>query len=166
MGRLPSYFAGREITARTPYNMEGELTLAPSLSGRTYPDSTFLNAVNRPFEVHRLIPRVVALDAESLPISTQPSQLDLLMNLVKANIENLTANDKMTKSAQLISTLVKGTSEQTWEWAEPYYLPNGHQFTVALDTLALPAGVSYTQLKIAFNFQGFLLQVAPPSESR
>jgi hypothetical protein len=166
MGRLPSTFAGREITARTPYNMEGEIILAPSLSGQTYPDSTFLNAVNRPFEVHRMVPRVIALDDEELPVDPQPSDLDLLMNLVKITVENLTANDKMTKAAQLISTLVKGSAEQTWEWAEPYYLPNSHQFLVTLNTEPLPDAADYTQLKIAINFQGFLLQVAPASESR
>lgn len=165
MGRLAVRYADLTIQDMFPYNMKTQLTLAPSVSGQFFPSADLLNTQSLPFAVHRMIPRVIALDSNALPMSTQPDQ-ELLMSLVELRMELQGLNQNMTKTPVSIDNLIKGSSERTWEFAEPFVLPNSYGLLVAADTAALPAGVSYTQLKIKLNFQGFLLQVAPPSEFR
>jgi hypothetical protein len=66
----------------------------------------------------------------------------------------------MTKSPTLIDTLVKGTSERTWELADPQYLPNNAQLVITLDALAFPTsfeGLGIDGLRVCFTLQGFLL---------
>lgn len=166
MGRLALSYADLKIQDMFPYNMDTELTLAPSTSGTLFPSADLLNTQDKPFAVHRMIPSVTALDSNALPLATQPSEIDVLFFLVSLRIELQGLNQNATKTPVRIKNLVKGTSEKTWEFAEPFVLPNGYGLLIAADVGALPAGVSYTQLRIALNFQGFLLQVAPPSEFR
>jgi len=176
MGRLPDRWANRIITMRIPYTMEGELVLAGSASGKQFPDATFTNNVDMPFEIHRTIPRVTGLDASS---NVQPNQMsqDTLGELVRLRINDFGKNVLLTKNPTLISTLTKGSSERTWEFADPYYLVRAEGLQVVCDTLVLPTwdgaqlpasppGNALANLRIEIVFQGFLLQVAPPSNTR
>jgi hypothetical protein len=176
MGRLPDTFAQRKITMRIPYSMEGELVMMGSQSGVQFPDATYTNNVDMPFEGHRMIPRVAGLDSSG---NVQPTQLsdEVLGQLVRLRINDFGKNVVMLKNPALIDTLTKGTSERTWEWADPYYLVRSEGFQVISDTLVLPVwdgnqipvvppANPLAQLRIAIVFQGFLLQVAPPSNSR
>jgi len=177
MGRLPSQWAGRDITMRIPYEMAGELILSASNSGVQYPDAVFTNNVDMPFEAHRVIPRVTALNATSIVVPNQPSQ-DLLQSLIRCRINDFGKNVIMTKNPTIMNLLTKGSSERTWEFAEPYYLVRSEGFQVVLDTLAFPAiwdGAQIvtspatnpiTNLRVEFGFQGFLCVVAPPSNTR
>lgn len=161
MGRLAVRYADLNIQDMFPYAMDTELTLAPSVSGQFFPNSDLLNTQDKPFAVHRMIPSVTALDEDGLALSTQPN-IDVLFFLVQLRIELQGLNQLMTKTPVRIKNLVKGSSELTWEFAEPFVLPNSYGLLVSADVAAFPAGVSYTQLLIALNFEGFLLQVAPP----
>lgn len=165
MGRMPDTFADKKIKARFPYCMPGEMTLAFSTSGQLFPDVTFTNTTVYPFEIHRLIPRVYGLDANGLLVSTQPD-FSTLAALVRLDILDFRMDLKMTKAPTLIDALVKGSSERTWEWAEPYTLPNSGGFQVGATSLAAPAGFTPTQLRVAITFEGFQLQLAAPSDSR
>lgn len=177
MGRLPSEWAGRPITMRIPYEMAGELILAGSTSGTQYPDAVFTNNVDMPFEAHRAIPRVTALDDANIAVPNQPSQ-DLLQSLIRARINDFGKNVIMTKNPTLLNLLTKGNSERTWEWAEPYYLTRSEGFQVVLDALTFPpiwdgAQIVTAQpttpivsLRVEFAFQGFLCVVAPASNTR
>jgi hypothetical protein len=167
MGRLPDTFAGQKITARFPYNMPAELVIGFSQNGVTFPDVVFTNQVDKPFEIHRLLPRVAALDNNQLLLGTQPDQ-DTLQALVRLDILDFRTDQKFTKAPTLIRDMVKGTSERTWELAEPYTLPNSGGFQIAVTTLAEPASLvaTVTSLKIELNWQGFLIQIAAPSDSR
>jgi hypothetical protein len=176
MGRLPSTWANREITMRIPYEMPGEIIMQGSQSGTQFPDAVFTNNIDMPFECHRMIPRITALDDANGVLPNQPSQ-DMLAELVRLRINDFGKNVIMTKNPTLINLLTKGSSERTWEWAEPYYLIRSEGFQVVVDTLALPTwdGAQIptavpvdplVSLRIEVGFQGFLLQVAPPSNTR
>lgn len=168
MGRLPSQFAGRNITFRVPYQMAGELTLGFSSSGTQYPDAVFSHQIDKPFEIHRVIPRITALDGSGLVLATQPTQ-DTLTELVRLFIFDFSKNEAMMKSPTLVSLITKGSSERTWEWAEPYTIVRSEGFQVRVDTLAIPNpnfNPAVTSLRMELSFQGFLLVVAPPSENR
>ena len=167
MGRLPDSWAGRKITMRIPYEMAGELSLTTLQAGVQFPDATFLHNVDKPFEVHRVKPFITALDAGSLPVASQPAQQTLLA-LVRARVADLGKNELMTKAPTLLALLTKGDAEQTWEWAEPYTIVRSESFQVVLDALSLAnfAGAGITRLSVGIAFQGFLLVVAPASESR
>lgn len=167
MGRLPSSFGGRTITARSPWTMAGELELSTAQPGIQFPDATFLNNTDRPFEIHRMIPFVIAEDAQKLALGTQPVE-DLLASLVRIKITDLGKNNPLTKSPTLLRLLVKGSSEFTWEWADPYYLAKSEQFQVICDALAFPASLTDTMsfIKIGINFEGFFVSVGPASDVR
>jgi hypothetical protein len=167
MGRLPSTWGGKIIQERVPYDMPGEITIAASQTGLQYPDATFQNTQNKPFEIHRVIPRVYALDGTVLwfdPTAVQVPSPDFLASLVRVNIEDLGLNQKLTKAPTLIDTLTKGSSERTWEFADPHYLPNNAQLQVVLDCLAFPTGfdADIDGLRVCITLQGFMLVVGPP----
>lgn len=176
MGRLPTEFAKKQITMRYPYEMAGELILAGSQSGVQFPDAMFQNNIDMPFECHRMIPRITGLNSSGNVMATQPSQ-DLMQELVRVRIVDFGKNVVMTKNPTLLNTLTKGSSERTWEWADPYYLIRSEGFQVSCDTLVLPVfdgnqipvtpvTMQLTSLRIEIVFEGFMLQIAPPSNVR
>lgn len=165
MGRLPDSWAGRKITMRIPYEMPGELLLTSAQSGAQFPDATFLHNVDKPFEVHRLKPFVTALDNQGNIISPQIAQ-ETLQSALRVRIADVGKNEIMTKSPTLLPLLTKGSAEQTWEWAEPYTIVRSESFQVTADALAYTNLANVVYLRLALTFQGFLLVIAPPSESR
>ncbi|MGH7176520.1 MAG: hypothetical protein ACREJC_03980 [Tepidisphaeraceae bacterium] len=161
---------------RIPYSMPGEIIMQGNQSGTQFADVTFTNNIDMPFEAHRMIPRIVGLDDANNMLATQPSQ-EQLQELVRARINDFGKNVIMTKNPAFFNTLVKGSSERTWEWADPYYLIRSEGFQVVCDTVTLPVfdgnqipvappTVPLVSLRIEVTFQGFLLQVAPPSNTR
>jgi hypothetical protein len=168
MGRLPATFGGRIITARQPQSFAGEVKLTSAQPGVQFPDATFLNSTDRPFEIHRMIPFVVAQDANDVALAVQPAQ-DLLMALARTKITDLGKGPtSLMKSPTLIRLLVKGNSERTWEWADPYYLAKSEQFQVVNDALTFPVDLQETMfsIKIGMNFEGFFITIGPPSDVR
>jgi hypothetical protein len=164
MGRLPDTFAGKKIYYRQPYEVAGDIGVTTGLLNQLFPDATFQNATDKPFEIHRVIPYVVALDAGGLPILAQPDQ-GLLQALIRLYITDLAKDAPLTKVPTLVSSLVKGSSERTWEWAEPYYLAKSEQFQVTINTQAFPAGFAgagITSLRVYITFEGFFVVITPP----
>lgn len=168
MGRLPEMWAGRKITMRVPYEMAGEITLTSLQSGLQFPDATFLHNIDKPFEIHRCKPVVTALDTNGIPESDQPSQ-ETLLQLAKVRITDLGINETITKASTLLALLIKGTAENTWEWAEPRTIVRAENFQIVAEAVDLTNFVAdgvLTKLKLSWIFEGFLLIVAPASESR
>lgn len=165
MGRLPATFAGRIITARQPWDMSGEVALTTAQPGIQFPEATFLNNTDRPYEIHRMIPFVVAQDSDGVALPAQPDQ-DLLSSLIRMKINDLGKVTQLIRSAALIRTLVKGNSERTWEFADPYYLVKSEQLQVINDALAYPTIANLVSLKVCVSFQGFFVTLGPPSEAR
>jgi hypothetical protein len=115
-----------------------------------------------------MIPRLTGLDSTGLVNSIQPPQ-DVLVEFVRLLITDFSKNEQMMKSPQLVSTITKGSSERTWEWAEPYTIVRSEGFQVRVDTLPPPAvafNPAIVSIRIELAFQGFLIVVAPPSEQR
>lgn len=145
--------------------MAGEVSLTTAQPGIQFPEATYLNSTDRPFEIHRMIPFIVAQDSDGIALPTQPDQ-DLLSSLIRTKINDLGKVTQMLKSATLIRTLVKGNSERTWEFADPYYLVKSEQLQVINDALAFPVIANLVSLKVCMDFQGFFVTLGPPSESR
>ena len=180
MGRLPLKFAGKDITWRVPYTMPGEIDVAELTNGKVFPEATFLHNVDKPFEIHRMIVRIVAKG--SVPgtdlatpqiFETQP---DTLEERVKLRVTDLSKNENMTKSATLVSNLL-AFNTGFWDWEEPYTIVRSEGFQVQIDTLekpiwcilnteCKPENAVFTLFKVEVTFQGFLVVVAPPSETR
>lgn len=165
MGRLPATFADRPIYNRVPYAMYGELEILSNQINTVFPSATFENNTDKPFEVHRVIPRFLALDAEGIPLPVQPDQ-DLLGNLVKVTIDLLGFEQKMLKQPTRPVSLVKGTAERTWEWADPHYLNRANGFTVGVQGMVFPAIDDLNSILVEITFEGFLCVIHPPSNNR
>lgn len=166
MGRLPTYFAGRQITHRTPYEMGGTVTLDAESSGVYFPQPTFMHQFDQPFEIHRMIPRVIALDDEGAPLATQVDPL-ILEFMTKVMITSLTPVATITKAAERISGLVKGNDEHTWEFADPFTLVRSEGLIVVADNLLAAAFITdYAATALQIVFQGFQIVVAPPTDTR
>jgi hypothetical protein len=180
MGRLPTHFADQRIKFRIPYTMPGELVLGLSATGVLFPDSTFLHNVDKPFEVHRVVVNTYPFDDGTPPDPLDPlfcgqipDHEKILRNFVRTRIQDTSKNELMNKSAQLLSTLVKDNSA-TWEWEDPYTIVRSEGFTVSADCL-LAAGypitvdavtVNVENVRFGLTFEGYLIVVAPPSETR
>lgn len=165
MGRLPSTWAGRQIQSRWPYEISGEFIIQSAEAGQQYPDATFQNGQDKPFEIHRLIPRIYALDSDNVLLSTQPDQ-ELLLGLVRARITDLGREQLITKNPTLLGALVKGSAERTWEFAEPMYIIRSEQIQIVLDALTFPTISGLNKLRVVVTFEGFVCIVAPPGENR
>lgn len=176
MGRLPSQWAGRDITMRIPYAMEGELILTTGQTGIQFNTALFTNNVDMPFECHRLIPRIAGLDSSG---NVQPTQIDqgVLGEYFRLRLADFGKSILLLKNPALIDSLTKGSSERTWEWADPYYLIRSEGFQATIDALTFPTWDgeqipqnpplnALNQMRVTLTFQGFLLQVAPPSNTR
>lgn len=165
MGRLPEMWAGRKITMRVPYEMAAELQITSQQTGQQFPADVFLHNIDKPFEIHRVKPFVVALDANRVPLNPQPDQATM-QSLLRVAINDFGKNEKMTKNATLLGLLVKGTAESTWEWAEPYTIERAEGFQVTVDALSFANFATVGALALGWIFEGFLLVIAPPSQSR
>lgn len=166
MGRLPATFANQEIKARQPWSTFGEKIVTSGQANQLYADALFQNSTDKPFEIHRLVPRCLALDVNGTALITQPDQ-DLLQSLVRITIKDLGKDTNLLKTATPLTTLVKGTAERTWEWAEPYYLVKSEQFQVQVTAATFPAfDLAVAQLAVWLNFEGFFIVVAPPGSGR
>lgn len=163
MGRLPAQFGQRGITFRVPFSMPAELIVAAGHVGVQFPEASFLHNSDKPFEIHRLIPRLTGLN-ELEAIIVPLVDPDVLARTTRIRVFDFSKNENLTKNAQLISSLTKGTAEQTWEWAEPYVLTRSEGFQVTVDNIATADIAENTRVEL--TFQGFLIVVAPPSEAR
>lgn len=165
MGRIATRFAGLQVMDMVPYSMSTRLTLAASVSARQFPNADWLNTNVYPFAVHRMIPRIIALDSNSLPLATQPD-LEVREALVSISLNLQGFNMPMTKDMNPIpvGNLVGGsTSERYWRFEEPFVLPNSYGVVASATTGAFPASVTYTQLQITLVLEGFNLIVAQPT---
>ena len=169
MGRLPTHFAGRLITARQPQSFAAEVILTSAQLGQPFPEGSFLNNTDRPFEIHRVIPFLIALDINNVSLNPQPDQ-DLMMGLMRMKITDLgNGPTSFMKSTTMIRALVKGDMERTWEFADPYYLVKSNQLDVTCDALTFPANgaiANLNGLKLCLNFEGFFITIAPASDAR
>ncbi len=168
MGRLPEFFAGtnkvpQRITFRSPYTMGDVINVPSSSAGAQFAPDVFTHSVDRPFEIHRAIPRAYSVNSSGIIIVPQPP-LELILGCINQSIQDYGKQARFQKASTPIMTSVKGTSEVTWEWAEPYYLEKDEGLITALDSLVYP--FTNSTVRVAWAYQGFLLTLAPASERR
>lgn len=165
MGRLPNNYAGHPITGRDPYVMYGEMALASGGPNIEFPPATFQCGTDKPLEIHRMIPRLLALDSQGVALPTQPDQ-ELLAALVSFTCKLSNREQAMTRVPTRIFAVTKGSAERTWEWADPEYLERSTGFTVSIQASAFPSIQNLSTILVCFAFEGFMIQIAAPSESR
>lgn len=179
MGRLRDTFAGRPVTFRVPYTMSGELTVTNGQVGVQFPEATFLENTDKPFEVHRVIVRLTPFDDSATPvilspvfIGAVPDLMTILQKYVRVRIRDFSKNENLTKAAQLVGTLEK-QNELTWEWEDPYTLVRSEGFEVTCDNNLTTFGITVGNttknvgaLRFEVAFEGFLIVIAPASEQR
>ena len=165
MGRLPATFADCEVKDRFPYALEGEMAMATASRGVQFPDALFTNGTDKPFECHRMIPRLYARASNNTLLVTQPDQ-ELLAGLIRLDIVINNLEQKLTKAPSLVGTLTKGSAERTWEFADPCYLVRSSGFQVTVDSVTYPAIENLNNILVSITFQGFLLVIHPPTPNR
>lgn len=165
MGRLPETYAGHLIVGRDAYAMYGELAIGSAGPNIEFPPATFQCGTDKPLEIHRLIPRLVALDSSNVALPTQPAQ-DLLAALVKLTCKLSNLEQAMTRVPTRIIALTKGESERTWEWGDPEYLERSTGFTVTIESSTFPSIQNLASILVCLNFQGFMVRIKAPSENR
>jgi hypothetical protein len=174
MGRLPLMFEGRQITFRIPYAMPGEMAVPPSQNGLVFAAATFLHNLDKPFEIHRVIPRLTGLDTNGAVTEPQP---DTLEKRIRLNITDEGKNERITKAPALVENLITA-NRRSWEFEDPYTIVRGEGFQVGVDSLSYPPVCvlgancdSFTlttivNVRVSVVFEGYLVVVAPPSETR
>lgn len=188
---LPQRFDGQEIKFRIPYTMPGELALdlanTPPFSTQ-FPAATFLHNVDKPFEIHRMIPRLTLLGQDEsendvVIIPADPKVVTGLEKCVRLRIDDTSKNEKWTKAACSIEDLVR--NDRVWTMDAPYTIVRSEGFNVEVDvqrfapnplnvaTIACTSGevstqacTTVTKIRVDIDFQGYLIVIAPPSETR
>lgn len=182
MGRLPVKYADKLIKFRIPFTMPGELVISRSTTGLLFADSTFLHNTDKPFEIHRMIVTIAAMDNATPPLiinvplagALGAGQMDVILrDYVRLRIQDTAKNELLTKAAQLVSNLVRNNTG-AWEWEEPYTIVRSEGFTISVDTI-VPANfviavgetsATVANLRVGITFEGFLIVIEPPSETR
>lgn len=152
MGRLKDTYNGRKIEKRIPYTMHADLNMAVSTSGNSFADSAFMHTVDKPFEVHRVSVHATAVDSSNVPTTalTTPNN----QTFCRVDIQDTAGNERMTKSAQRVETLVNDQTK-LWEWDDPYTIEYQQGFTVTGDNQN-----ASTRFRIEMTFHGYLLKLA------
>lgn len=143
--------------------MAGELILASAQPGVQFPEATFLHNVDKPFEIHRMIPLVTEMDDATPPLVDPAPIAGPINKLIRLRVVDTSKNENLTKVSTLIASLVKANTN-TWEWEDPYTLVRSEGLQVTCDSLTYPAGVD--NIRVEISFQGFLIVIAPPTETR
>lgn len=164
---LPSEFEmdGKRlrITDRKAYDMPGS-TLVPNNSlGFAFPDSVFLNGLDKVFEIHGLRISIAAFNDATPPAQISPAIAavfeEVLYQYIRLRLWG-EGRDPITKSNTLASVLVKRDT-RTWEFRRPYYLLNGRQIQAECDNIVAAnftsGGVTIAQLRVDVTFFGALL---------
>lgn len=165
MGRLPATYAGMPIMFRVPFVMQTTKIITSGQNGVSFPEAPVTHGIDKPFEVHRMIPRITGLDSDDVPLYVQPDD-DLMAALVSITLRDFGKNQTLLKVPSAINSLTRGSAERTWEWAEPYYLKQGDGFEIGARAVDFPDSYTADGLRVQISFEGFLVVLAPPMDRR
>jgi hypothetical protein len=173
-GLIPESFADQFIRFRIPYIMPGEKITLENTAGDFFPEGVFLHNVNKPFEIHSVSVRLTLLDEETPPalIDAQPVTLG---RRVRLSVTDTSKNEPLTKAPTLVDNLINSVqgSEGQWIWPVPYTIVRQEGLQVQIDVQSL-AGmfnqngeqIQTQSVRVELAFQGYLLIVAPASNTR
>jgi len=179
-GLVPSTYGDQWIKFRIPYSMPGEQTILANTANNAFPADVFKNDTDKPFEIWRAIVRLTAQSTDAPPFIYEPQPASLSKH-VRIRIVDTAFESRLNKAMQLVDSL-QADDSLTWEWEVPYTIVRAQGFNVECDALALPrycvevvnladincttAVVAVPSVRVEVTFEGFLLVLAPPSESR
>lgn len=179
MGRFRDEFAGRKISFRLPYTMASTLLVTDGDTGVQFPEAVFLHNIDKPFEVHRVMVRLMPYDDADPPVilppqfvGAVPNLLEILQKYVAIRIRDTSKNEALTKASTIVGDFQTGDAK-TWEFEDPYTMVRSEGFEVTCDNnltdFAITVGattVTVGSLRFEVNFEGYLIVIAPASESR
>jgi len=178
MGRLPQSFGGRKITYRIPYAMYGKLNyLADSAALVSqpvdFPSPTFQHNVDKPFEIHRMIPRGFPVVVGTNVYGSAPYEEvggvvgvdEDFLYTVTCRVKDISRDQYLMKDATPIANLTKG-DEQTWEFSDPLYLERSEGLIITIDRSLRTAAANAALLSVQIAFEGFLVVTSPVSDQR
>lgn len=155
---LPTQYNGHPIRERVPYTMAGELIVAAGATNIVFPPATFLQSVDKPFEVWRVKLVASQLDGNNVPIAAPAPNINKFW---RVRMTDVSKDQLLTKNAQLVASLTD-TDDDNWWWApEPYTIVRAEGFEVSVDNL-----LANNALRAEITFVGYNLIIAPPSETR
>ncbi len=177
MGKLPDTFAGRKIVSRSPFTMEAVGTeiiifqdgITPALVMAQLSVPALANQLDKPFEIHRMIVSAVP-SSQGYPFTATPLVAFQALQFVGLLITDPVTQQPLVGSqreAVAMGALVRGPTDFSWEWADPFYLPASRGL-LAETTIrqAAPAGTATRNVTPRVAFQGYLVAVAPASDRR
>jgi hypothetical protein len=159
--------------------MPSTLTVENGATGVQFPEAVFLHNVDKPFECHRVIVRVMPFNDAATPVILTPvfvgavnNLLQILQKYVAIRIRDTSKNEALTKASAIIGDFQTGDA-MTWEFQDPYTMVRSEGFEVTCDnnltdfTITV-GGTTVTVGNIRFEvvFEGYLIVIAPASESR
>lgn len=164
MGRLATTYAGQRITYRVPFAMTGFVDLPIVTGGAPFAErqadrNFFLHNGDKPFEVHRMRPTALAVNAGVFSAAVAQ---ETLIAPIQVALRERSRNQAMTASFVPLLNLIKGSAEMTWEWAEPMTLVRGEGYFLK----AASRQTTGDPTRLNLTFEGFLLILAPASDSR
>lgn len=155
-----THFNGLRIKYRVPYTIAGELIVAAGGANTPFPAATFLNTVDKPFEIREVnlqASQSLLGGANFIPIAEPAPSIDKFWRL---RMRDVSRNQEITKNAQLAATL-KRTNSNVWFWDDFAYIERAEGYEIAIDNL-----LAANFLRAEITFEGYLLVLAPPSETR
>lgn len=179
-GIVPATYADQWIKFRIPYTMPAELVVAANTNNNAFAADVFKNDTDKPFEVWRMICRLTAMTADTPPFIFEP-QPPSLNKHVRIRVIDTAFEARLNKAMQLVDS-IQADDSLSWEWECPYTIVRAQGFNVEVDATVLPrycvevvnaadvncttAVVAVAQVRVEISFQGYLLVLAPPSETR
>lgn len=128
----------------------------------------------KPFEIHEIHMDVTGFFNNDGILQMLDPTPETLHRRVKLKITDFSKNETMNKNSTLISNMVM-TNRKSWPLYEPYTIVRAEGFQVQVDTgsflfTSFPTVAAGTaaidRLRVEVNFQGFLIVVEKPSETR
>ena len=168
MGRLSTMYAQQPITYRVPHTMTGfidfpEVSAGVPFREQKMNEQALLHSVDKPFEVHRLVPVATSFNAGTW--HTDSASQELLLAQIAATLKIRSRNQAIAASTNLtpVINLIKGSAERTWEFADPMVLVRGEGI---LASGVLKQIIPGTITRLYLPLQGYLLIMPPASDQR
>lgn len=164
-GVIPEEYGDQSIKFTIPYLFTGSLVVEPTTNGTFFPESTFENNVDKPFEIWWMNVRLNELDENKQVVDDQPPFFDMA-NRIRITVFDTSKNEKLTKTPTLVENLVtsKEGAQGTWQWHRPYTLVRAEQLQIQVDTQNFRDQVPF--MRVSISFHGYLLVLQPASETR
>lgn len=143
---LPTTFENRPIVQRLPFAMAGTIVMGASKTGEQFGSAAFLHNVDDPFEVVRMVPRVVGVDPDEEANLTGAFGDRYL----SCRVTDFGLGIELVKASTLIPNLIKSNRFHSWEFGAPHTVKHGAGFTVLLDSAVFVDTEVLWSVRVAF----------------